>query len=43
LEEIWDARIAWKVVKNEPADAERKLIAQFERKFGQMPFANFRR
>lgn len=43
LEGIWDARIAWKVVRDNPADAERTLIGQFEQKFGRMPFANFRR
>ena len=43
LEGIWDAIIAWKVSRNDPAKTERKLIAQFERKYGQLPFANFRR
>jgi len=43
LQGVWDARIAWKVVRDNPADAEQSLIAKFERKYGQMPFANFRR
>ena len=43
LTEIWDARIAWKVTAGDPLDAERALLAKFERDFGRLPFANFRR
>ncbi|MGH8130611.1 MAG: helix-turn-helix domain-containing protein [Steroidobacteraceae bacterium] len=43
LHGIWDGQIAWKVIKRDPSEAERQLIAKFKAHFGQLPFANFRR
>ena len=43
LEGIWDAQVAWKAVRSDPSGEESKLIAQFEQRFGRLPYANFRR
>lgn len=40
---IWQARIAWKVAPDVPRRSERELLAKFEREFGILPYANFRR
>lgn len=42
-EEIWDARVAWKPIAGDPRNAERRMIKEFELRFGRLPFANFRR
>jgi hypothetical protein len=42
LHGVWNALIAWKqVTDQDPRDAERTLIKEFESAFGKPPFANF--
>lgn len=43
LEGIWRAQIAWKAAAKDPLRAEQALLAKFEREFGTLPYANFRR
>jgi antitoxin component HigA of HigAB toxin-antitoxin module len=43
LEGIWRAQIAWKPVTQDPLRAEQAMLAKFEREFGRLPYANFRR
>lgn len=41
LEGIWDAQIAWKIIRRDPRDAERQMIAKFKLRYGRLPYANF--
>lgn len=43
VEGIWRAQIAWKAAAGDPLRAEQALLAKFEREFGRLPYANFRR
>jgi antitoxin component HigA of HigAB toxin-antitoxin module len=43
VEGIWRAQIAWKAAAQDPLGAEQAMLAKFERAFGRLPYANFRR
>lgn len=42
LEGIWDAEIAWKVTTSDPRAVEDKMLTDFKRIHGQLPYANFK-
>ena len=42
LEGIWNTQLAWKVTTGDPRVLERKILGEFRRQFGRLPYANFR-
>lgn len=43
LEDIWDAKIAWRIAARDPRRAEIELLRRFEERSGRLPFGNFKR